>query len=98
MDKPSEGTAWRMLRVAVYATGQNLSFADCVRYKTRLRELIRRCAAVRPALAASADGRPVAWPHEPEFPDTADLLAENVRAAAYGDILPQEVVICTAVA
>ena len=87
-----------MLRVAVYATGQHLSFADCVRYKTRLRELIRRCAAVRPALAANTDGSPVAWSHEPEFPDTPDLLAENVRAAAYGDILPQDVVICTAVA
>ena len=33
-----------------------------------------------------------------EFPDTPDHLAENVRAAAYGNTLPQEVIIRTAVA
>ena len=87
-----------MLRVAVYATGKHLSFDDCVRYKTRLRDLIKRCVMSRQALGADADGSPATWPHLTEFPDTPDLLAENVRASAYGTILPQEVIICTAVA
>ena len=87
-----------MLRVAVYATGKHLSFDDCVRYKARLRDLIKRCVMSRHALDADADGSPATWPHLAEFPDTPDLLAENVRASAYGAILPQEVIICTAVA
>ena len=87
-----------MLRVAVYATGKDLSFDECGKYKIRLRNLIKRCVGVRPALPTADDGSAVEWPHVVEFPDTPDHLAENVRAAAYGNTLPQEVIIRTAVA
>ena len=87
-----------MLRVAVYATGKDLTFDQCGQYKARLRGLIKRCVSTRPALPPADDGSPVAWPHLVDFPDTPDLLSESVRAAAYVTTLPQEVVICTAVA
>ena len=85
-----------MLRVAVYATGKDLTFDECGGYKIRLRGLIKRCVLARPALPAAADGSPVDWPHVVEFPDAPEHLAASVRAAAYGATLPQEVIICTA--
>ena len=86
-----------MLRVAVYSTGQDLSFNDCLAYKTRLRQLIQTCAASRAALATVAGGRQMQRPRVVDFPDTAGGLADVARAVAYGSTLPQEVSISTAV-
>ena len=90
LDKPCEGTVWRMVAILAYALEVVFSHDDALRHKGTIRQCINDLVKTRP--------RGIDPPRIIDYADTPEELDEVNAKFAYGTSLPQPVLIHTAVA